>query len=211
MLKPGQRFGKLVVITKDEEKKRKYFCKCDCGVIKSIFETNLINGTIVSCTCFKNLSKEEYNLRATERFIDHVKKTETCWNWKGVKHKQGYGLFSYRSRYMLAHRVAWILFVGLIPEGMNICHKCDNTSCVNPNHLFLGTQKDNITDMFSKNRKSHQRENHPKYKMTLEIIKKIFILREQGLTQIHIGLLCGVCQHMVSKVLRKKHWLQQLN
>lgn len=76
-----------------------------------------------------------------------------CWEWMGRKDKDGYGRFSY-GKSMGAHRAAWLLFVDLIPAGMCICHRCDNPSCVNPEHLFLGTVSDNMIDRSRKQRHS---------------------------------------------------------
>lgn len=75
-----------------------------------------------------------------------------CWEWLGTKNPNGYGSFSSRYFSGLAHRASWEIFVGLIPDGLFICHKCDNKSCVNPEHLFLGTQHDNMQDKAQKDR-----------------------------------------------------------
>jgi hypothetical protein len=82
--------------------------------------------------------------------IQHIDK---CWNWKGYINSDGYGNFSVDGkRRWHAHRVAYILTFGDVPEGIKVCHKCDNPSCANPNHLFLGTQKDNVQDAVRKGR-----------------------------------------------------------
>lgn len=75
-----------------------------------------------------------------------------CWEWIGNKSQNGYGQFSSRYFSTLAHRASWEIFVGPIPDGLYICHRCDNKSCVNPEHLFLGTQHDNMLDMVQKGR-----------------------------------------------------------
>lgn len=88
------------------------------------------------------------------RFWIKVRKTRTCWLWRRAKSAHGYGQFHYfmGHKQIAAHRVSWLLAYGEIPEGMCVLHDCDNPVCVNPNHLFLGTQKDNIHDMQYKGR-----------------------------------------------------------
>lgn len=76
-----------------------------------------------------------------------------CWEWTGKKNSKGYGGVGFRGKNWRVNRVAWILFKGEeIPEGMMVCHSCDNPSCINPKHLFLGTALDNNRDMMEKGR-----------------------------------------------------------
>jgi len=75
-----------------------------------------------------------------------------CWLWDGGLTRKGYGRFRYKDRAFTAHRYVWRLFKGEIPEGMLVCHRCDVRCCVNLDHLFLGTDRDNVRDMIKKNR-----------------------------------------------------------
>jgi hypothetical protein len=76
-----------------------------------------------------------------------------CWEWRGSRHHQGYGMFmEAHKKPVKAHRLSWRLHNGEIPASLCVLHRCDNTGCVNPAHLFLGTQLDNIRDMVSKGR-----------------------------------------------------------
>jgi hypothetical protein len=86
------------------------------------------------------------------RFWAKVDKTTDCWLWTGGKHRQGYGQISIARKMALAHRVSYELEVGPIPPGMSVLHKCDVPGCVRPDHLFTGTQKDNMADCARKGR-----------------------------------------------------------
>ena len=90
-----------------------------------------------------------------ERFFAKVAMIpfHTCWEWLGTTSNGGYGtLLHSKKRKEFAHRISWELHYGEIPPGMRICHKCDNVSCVNPDHLFMGTARDNTLDMIRKGR-----------------------------------------------------------
>lgn len=86
------------------------------------------------------------------RFWAKVSQSDGCWQWTGATTSWGYGVLRVKGHNVHAHRVSWELHNGPIPEEMFVCHKCDNPQCTNPEHLFIGTARDNALDMIAKKR-----------------------------------------------------------
>jgi hypothetical protein len=92
-------------------------------------------------------------MKQFDKFISPEPKSG-CWLWSGTVVRGGYGRIKFRRRYHLAHRVSFILHCGEIPEGIDVCHKCDVPYCVNPEHLFLASHAENMADMVRKGRQA---------------------------------------------------------
>ncbi len=86
------------------------------------------------------------------RFWGRVDRSGDCWEWRATRLKNRYGSVKLHGKMYKAHRVAWFLVNGDIPAGLHICHRCDNPSCVRPEHLFAGTARDNMRDKVAKGR-----------------------------------------------------------
>ena len=100
------------------------------------------------------------NSRRLRMFWARVIKSDGCWEWSGATNGHKYGRVMKGGRWTGAHRVSWVIHHGKIPDEALVLHRCDNPSCVNPAHLFLGTQEDNIRDMVRKGRHAEQKKTH---------------------------------------------------
>ena len=136
-----------------------------------------------------------------ERFWSFVKKTKGCWNWTGNKWK-GYGMISAwnpKPRLLKAHRLSYELHKGQVPKGLCVLHSCDNPSCVNPKHLFLGTQLDNLQDMREKGRGYA--------KLSIEQVKKVRSLYiPYKFSQQKVADLLGLNRGTVRDIVLNKTW-----
>ena len=139
-----------------------------------------------------------------ERFWSKVTKgrPNACWEWQGARQVQGYGYLhagaASSRRWEIAHRVAWTIHFGEVPEGLVVCHHCDNPPCCNPAHLFLGTRADNNRDRRDKGR-SHSKLNEVGVR---EIMRRL----EAGERQASIAKLFNVTHQTISDISRHKAW-----
>jgi hypothetical protein len=143
-----------------------------------------------------------------DRFMRYVDRSgpNGCWLWTGAKVQHGYGRFLLLrpKRSTPAHRVSYELYKGEIPSGLHVCHACDNPSCVNPEHLWLGTPGDNARDRDKKDRVQHG-ERHYAAKLTFNDVAEI--IRKSGLvSQTELAAEFGVDPSNISRILSGKRW-----
>lgn len=144
-----------------------------------------------------------------ERFEDKFTKSGGCWEWTARRHPLGYGMFRIAGSVQYAHRVSYRLYVDEIPEGMCVCHHCDNPGCVNPAHLFLGTHTDNMRDCNNKGRRPAAGvfgEKHGMAKLTNAQVVEIRKMRSEGATQFDIAKEFGVARQTISHILCGDTW-----
>ena len=152
-----------------------------------------------------------------ERFWEKVNKTEGgCWLWTGAISRNGYGnmgcKIDEKQRSVQAHRLSWFLHLGEIPTGLCVCHHCDTPSCVNPDHLFLGTMKDNMQDAQRKGRMSNscgQLRGEAHYRSKLTATNVVEIRTRYRPTIVTMPMLAseyGVSRSTIKAVVRRENW-----
>lgn len=147
------------------------------------------------------------------RFWSKVRKTPGCWEWAASKNNSGYGCFSFNSKRWGAHRFSWLIHHG-DSKGLFVLHSCDNRSCVNPSHLWVGTQSANLQDMIKKKR--HRGVTHPNSyatgsrhhnaKLTTAKVKQIRALRFEGLSYYQIAKQFEVSRQHIRTLCLRKSW-----
>jgi hypothetical protein len=147
-----------------------------------------------------------------ERFLSYVSVNphSGCWEWTGAKKPTGYGSFKLYGRNFYTHRVSYLIYKGEIPDGMFICHSCDNRCCVNPDHLWAGTGKDNADDRNRKNRHWVQRGSGVwNARLTEDDIR---IIRDRASTRIRgiqtrLAKEYGVSRNTISAIVIQRTWV----
>jgi hypothetical protein len=147
---------------------------------------------------------------AVNRFLEKVDynfNENGCLEWIGSLTDKAYGLFSYNGKTVKAHRFSYELFYEKIPEGMVVMHSCDNPKCVNPNHLSLGTQEDNIRDMINKNRDNKAKGSAVgNSKLTEDQVKEIKNKINSGMKQRDIAKEYKVAPNTISNIKNGISW-----
>ncbi len=143
-----------------------------------------------------------------DEFWTKVERTESCWIWQGAMWRNGYGRFK-DGPMMYAHRASYIITHGGIPYGLQILHRCDNRACVNPDHLFLGTQRDNMRDMVAKGRqgdKARQGTANGRSKLSPEDVAEIRKKHASGVSISAIAREYGVSRPNIRFIVTRVTW-----
>lgn len=131
-------------------------CECGCGEPTSIAKSSDATRGYIKGQPMRFIPGHYARTQkppTEKRFWERVnKQPDGCWLWTGTTNLRGYGILARNNTMQLAHRFSYELHKGVIPDGMFVCHSCDNPPCVNPDHLWLGTNADNVSDMVAKGR-----------------------------------------------------------
>lgn len=149
------------------------------------------------------------NKSLIDRFWSKVDKTNYCWNWNAYCPKYGRirSIVNGKWKQEGAHRVSWSIHYGEIPDGMCVCHRCDNPKCVNPEHLFIGTHLDNAIDRKRKGRGSNPSgENAHRAKLSREDVENIRKHVSSGKTQAEMSKKYNVCKQTISNIINRNKW-----
>ena len=144
-----------------------------------------------------------------DRFKSYVEvnKDNGCWEWNGTLRK-GYGRFYLKGSWLTSHRVSWMIYKGPIPKNLLVLHKCDNPCCTNPEHLFLGTQRDNVLDMVNKKRNKILRgSSNPSAKLTeSEVVKIRDFYADGGTSYVKLAREFKVSAKLVELIVKNVIW-----
>lgn len=183
------------------------YCECECGcgqkttiAVRTDRSSNIVKGQP------NHFAKNHHKRRSIEeKFWSKVDKNgpNGCWVWTGTKKDNGYGAIG---EHQTAHRVSYELHYGAISQGFHVCHKCDNRACVNPEHLFLGTNLDNIQDRVKKHR-SACGEHHGCHRLNEDQIRQIRYLHDVvNMKHKQLAQIFGVGQDQITRIVNRDLW-----
>lgn len=150
------------------------------------------------------------NLTLEQKLLTKIREEDGCWVWTGYKCKRGYGKIRINGIWKRAHRIMHELRKGPLLEGQVVLHSCDNPSCINPDHLSAGTQKDNVHDMLKKGRANRNKgERHHSSKLTDDEVREIrrrYSPGEHGKGAHVLAREFGVSKPVILDIIHRKTW-----
>ena len=210
--KEGEVFGDLTTVERDFSKnKPAWKCMCSCGTYKIVLDNNLRMGQTRSCGCLnkkkaKTMGENNKITDILSYFEDRIHKKD-CWIWNSSKDKNGYGIVGLKEKSNIhkgkAHRLSYLLYIGEYNPELWVLHTCDNPSCVNPNHLFLGTTQDNTNDRHAKGR-SAKGESIKNSKLTEKDVYDIRSRRNEPRQLVANEY--GISRNTVSRIINRDTW-----
>lgn len=213
----GLKFNRWTVLSeaiKPEQAKQtgKFWnCICECGTTQVVYGSTIRSGGSKSCGCLKaeksSIAMKTMRIRQAgtlhDRFFSRfVKLDNGCWQWRAHTDKDGYGVLPGDRKNTRAHRLSYEIHKGSIPDGLIVCHHCDNPGCVNPAHLFIGTTKDNAQDALRKKR-NYVGEKNGRSKLTEQNVKEIL---NSCLNGQQLADKFGVSRSTINNVRRGDTW-----
>lgn len=171
-------------------------CECGCGQPVANPKNRFLQGH----------NSKAAGFTPEERFRQHLARGlfTDCWEWQGAT-RNGYGVMNIDHTVVYAHRFSYELHHGSVPDGMYVCHTCDNRLCANPYHLFLGTHADNIRDMYAKGRGNPSRQGS-KPKVTADDVRQIRLRGAQGVSYTVLAEEYGVTKANICLIVKRKRW-----
>ncbi|MEK4030823.1 HNH endonuclease signature motif containing protein [Pseudobacillus sp. FSL P4-0506] len=183
----------------------KFFCQCGCN--KEIpfkkhhkkYPPKFLKGHSNRTRVRKDYDTESAFWKRVEKGDDNE-----CWEWKGYITPNGYGQLKEKQKNVYAHRFSYQLHYGNLPKDKLVCHKCDNRKCVNPNHLFIGTQLDNMHDMIAKGRRYTGKPWTTK--IDEEQVRMIRVLCDEGFDKGKVAEVFGLKRCTVVNIEARRIW-----
>jgi hypothetical protein len=188
-------------------------CQCGCGQLATLSPQNNKTAMVRKGDPYRWVKgHHKHGLRKplAPRFWAKVNKTDKCWEWTGCKTGAGYGQIRVEGKSILAHRISWEMHHGHILGNMFVLHHCDNPSCVRPDHLFVGSNVDNVQDMISKGRKVTFRGDHVvSAQLTNDDAKRIRIEYQSGTSSARqIAKRYGVSHTTILGIVNNKRYVE---
>jgi hypothetical protein len=191
--------------------------RCNKPIERTLPQLRITRNPFCSRKCYWESRSVMYSANPATRFWRYVEKRDpgVCWEWTGNKSPYGYGRLQYKRnghpKVVLAHRFSYALHYGQFPDELHVLHTCDNPGCVNPSHLFLGTNLDNIHDRMQKGR-SHRKgvgrgEAHPRAKLTWAAVRYIRAHHGVDETTAQLAQRFNVCTSNILLVAKGTAWI----